>query len=118
MNEVSTTPIADTTKIAPIVCAPWCMDGTGHADALFAQDQFCSSGQVAEVGLSRGKHERYGSLWFPGTVEAALSRDGEYGETFVSLTVPGVTSTPLTVAEAQSFAQQLLALVDLAGGEA
>ena len=30
-------------RLAPIACAPWCRNGSGHRDALFVEDQSCLS---------------------------------------------------------------------------
>ena len=35
-----------------VACAPWCVDGTGHTDAPFPEDQVCR-GATVEVELSR-----------------------------------------------------------------
>lgn len=29
--------------VAPITCQPWCENGSGHADAMVTEDQWCSS---------------------------------------------------------------------------
>lgn len=34
--------------LAPITCAPWCADGTGHTNAHFPEDQSCE-GPAVEV---------------------------------------------------------------------
>ena len=31
--------------LPPVVCAPWCEDGGGHTDAVFAEDQTCMGEQ-------------------------------------------------------------------------
>ncbi len=51
---------ARTTTAAPdpgpglpaVTCAPWCIDGSGHTDAPFPEDQVCR-GATAEVELTR-----------------------------------------------------------------
>ncbi|HEV2797265.1 MAG TPA: hypothetical protein VGV65_06555 [Nocardioides sp.] len=47
---------AAATDVAPglpaVTCAPWCVDGTGHTDARFPEDQVCR-GTTVEVELSR-----------------------------------------------------------------
>ncbi len=39
-------------RVSPIVCAPWCTSGDGHADALFAEDQRCM-GEWHTVPIAR-----------------------------------------------------------------
>ena len=39
-------------RVSPIVCAPWCTSGDGHADALFAEDQTCM-GERHTVPIAR-----------------------------------------------------------------
>jgi hypothetical protein len=54
------TPMARATATAPdltvglpaVACAPWCVDGAGHTDAPFPEDQVCRSATV-DVELSR-----------------------------------------------------------------
>lgn len=49
----ATTTAPDPTPGLPAVsCAPWCVDGTGHTDAPFPEDQVCR-GATVEVELSR-----------------------------------------------------------------
>jgi len=38
-------------SLPPVVCAPWCVDGDGHTDARFPEDQVCR-GETVEVELS------------------------------------------------------------------
>ena len=42
----------DTAGLPAVVCAPWCVDGTGHTDARFPEDQVCR-GTTVEVELTR-----------------------------------------------------------------
>ena len=35
-----------------VACAPWCVDGTGHTDAHYPEDQVCR-GETVEVELTR-----------------------------------------------------------------
>ncbi len=41
--------------LPPVVCEPWCRDGSGHTDAHFPGDQWCSSEEEARVPLTREK---------------------------------------------------------------
>lgn len=38
--------------LAPVTCAAWCVDGTGHTDAPFPEDQVCR-GATLDVELTR-----------------------------------------------------------------
>ncbi len=38
--------------LPPVACASWCIDGTGHTDAPFPEDQVCR-GATVEVELTR-----------------------------------------------------------------
>ena len=49
----ATTTAADPAPGLPAVsCAPWCVDGSGHTDAPFPEDQVCR-GATVDVELSR-----------------------------------------------------------------
>ncbi len=49
----TTTAAAPTTTALPAVtCASWCLDGTGHTDAPFPEDQVCR-GKTIDVELTR-----------------------------------------------------------------
>ncbi|MCF6378612.1 hypothetical protein L2K70_13450 [Nocardioides KLBMP 9356] len=48
-------PTGDTppsTGLPPVTCASWCIDGTGHTDAPFPEDQVCR-GTTVDVELTR-----------------------------------------------------------------
>lgn len=38
--------------LSAVACAPWCVDGTGHTDARFPEDQVCR-GETVQVELTR-----------------------------------------------------------------
>ena len=38
--------------LPPVTCASWCVDGTGHTDAPFPEDQVCR-GATVDVELTR-----------------------------------------------------------------
>ena len=42
----------DTAGLPAVSCARWCLDGTGHTDAPFPEDQVCR-GATVEVELTR-----------------------------------------------------------------
>lgn len=46
-------------KLPPIVCAPWCEDGDGHAREFMREDQTCW-GPESYVDLSRERVTRDG----------------------------------------------------------
>ncbi len=47
-----TTTAPDPAGLPAVSCAPWCVDGSGHTDAPFPEDQVCR-GATVEVELSR-----------------------------------------------------------------
>lgn len=49
----ATTPApVETAGLPAVTCASWCLDGTGHTDARFPEDQVCR-GTTVEVELTR-----------------------------------------------------------------
>jgi hypothetical protein len=94
MTQTSPAPAA----LPAVSCAPWCLDGDGHTDAPFPEDQVCR-GETVEVELShRPLVQVDEDTWARETVHLYLLRHpgalrtsvemyrGELGET-VSLTV-------------------------------
>lgn len=95
--------------LPPVSCAPWCVDGTGHTDATFPEDQVCR-GTTIEVELSRRPLIEVGEdTWARESVHLYLLRRpgalrstvevyrGELGET-----------VSFAVDEAEAFGQALL----------
>ena len=105
------------TALPAIVCAPWCLDGTGHSDAHYPEDQVCR-GETSEVALSRRPLvEVHPDVWARDTVRLYLLRHagavmttiemyrGELGE-----------SVSLKVDEAEALGNALLDAVRQARG--
>lgn len=57
-----------------VACTPWCVDGTGHTDAHYPEDQVCRS-ETIEVELSRPPLVEVGEgSWRRDTVHLYLLR--------------------------------------------
>jgi len=52
--------------VEPIVCQPWCREGDGHPDALFAADQHCWS-EDRVIALTVNEPLDGGPAWWRGT---------------------------------------------------
>lgn len=52
MSAASAEHVPSSAILPAIECAPWCVDGSGHADANFPEDQVCT-GETVELALSR-----------------------------------------------------------------
>ncbi|WP_457207352.1 DUF6907 domain-containing protein [Nocardioides sp. P5_C9_2] len=100
-----------------IECAPWCIDGSGHADANFPEDQVCT-GETVELSLSRVPLVEVGTdewarqqmnfylLRHPGALQTTIEMyRGDLGET-----------VSLTVDEAQALGQALVEAARQAAG--
>ena len=100
-----------------VVCAPWCVDGTGHTDVHYPEDQVCRS-ETVEVELSRPPLVEVGDdSWRRDSVHLYLLRHagastptvemyrGELGE-----------SVSLALDEAEALGSALLAAVRSARG--
>ena len=100
-----------------VVCAPWCVDGTGHTDVHYPEDQVCRS-ETVEVELSRPPLVEVGDdSWRRDSVHLYLLRHpgatsptiemyrGELGE-----------SVSLALDEAEALSSALLTAVRSARG--
>ena len=75
--------------LPPVTCASWCIDGTGHTDAPFPEDQVCRSA-TTDVELYLRRH--------PGAHTPTVEVDrGELGE-----------SVTFTLAEAEALGLALV----------
>ena len=105
------TEATDPPSLAPVTCADWCVDGDGHADAHFPEDQVCR-GETVEVELShRPLVQLDEDTWTRESVHLYLLRHpgalrtsvemyrGELGET-VSLTVDEAEALGQALAQA------------------
>ena len=99
------------TGLSPVACASWCIDGTGHVDAHYPEDQVCRS-ETAEVVLTRPPLVEVGvDSWQRDSVHLYLLRHagatrptvevyrGELGES-VSLTLDEAEALSSALAEA------------------
>jgi len=100
-----------------VACAPWCVDGTGHTDSHYPEDQVCRS-ETVEVELSRQPLVEVGEdAWRRDSVHLYLLRHpgastptvevyrGELGE-----------SVTLAIDEAEALSSALMAAVLSARG--
>ena len=104
---------ASVAPLPAVVCAPWCVDGSGHTDAHFPEEQVCR-GETEHVELTRlPLVEVADDVWqresvhlYPLRHAGALMTTvemyrGELGET-----------VSLTVDEAEALARTLLRAVE------
>lgn len=104
------------TTLPPVVCTPWCTDGSGHLDTLESDEQFCRSARRVVELAPEQPGERTGSLL------VHLYRDAHAdiaGETTVDpphVEVGGVDAgiLRLSIHEARAFSQMLRELADIA----
>lgn len=100
-----------------VACTPWCVDGTGHTDSHYPEEQVCRS-ETVEVELSRPPLVEVGEdSWRRDSVHLYMLRHagasaptvemyrGELGE-----------SVSLTVDEAEALSAALMAAVRSARG--
>lgn len=100
-----------------VTCAPWCLDGTGHTDAHYSEEQVCR-GETVQVELSRRPLVEVGDdTWAREVLHLYLLRHagalmttiemyrGELGET-----------VSLAIDEAEALGGALLRAVDQARG--
>jgi hypothetical protein len=108
-----------TTAIAtlpPVVCTAWCTDGTGHADSLDSDEQFCRSAARA-VQLTHGRlGERPRSLLVHLYRDAHADDGGETRLEPAHLEIAGfdLDTLRLSVDEARALSQTLRELADVA----
>jgi hypothetical protein len=106
------------TALPPVVCTPWCTDGTGHPDVSDSDEQFCRSASrvVDLVPTQPGERTR--------RVLVHLYRDAHedgIGDTTLEaphVEVGGVDSDTLrlSISEARALGRMLGELADLADG--
>lgn len=92
--------------VTPIRCASWCEDGDGHADARFAEDQWCTS---ADIEITTRLHEEWEMV--DGAVEPArmkvyTRRDPE-APAYAVVCTPEDAEIRLTPDEARQMAAAL-----------
>ncbi len=112
-------PAADTAPatLPPVVCAPWCLDGGGHTDASFPEDQVCR-GETVEVELSRRPLIEVGEdTWARETVHLYLLRHPGAVRTTVEVYRGELGETvSFAVDEAEALGTALLSAVQQARG--
>ena len=92
--------------VSPIVCTPWCYDGGGHTDAVFAEDQTCLGEWHFTPAEAVDGH--------PGQVAVLAYRgNGKQPDVAVNVEVANVCEDlHFTPAHARQFAESLLAVAD------
>ena len=95
-----------------VVCAPWCVDGTGHTDVHYPEDQVCRS-ETVEVELSRPPLVEVGDdSWRRDTVHLYLLRHpGASSPTIEMYRGELGASVSLALDEAEALSSALLAAV-------
>lgn len=111
---------ADDTAPAPlpaVACAPWCLDGTGHTDAPFPEEQVCR-GETVEVELSHRPLVEVGEdTWARETVHLYLLRHPGAVRTTIEVYRGELGETVSFAAdEAEALGQALLDAVKQARG--
>lgn len=101
--------------LLPVGCASWCVDGTGHTDVRFPEDQVCR-GETIEVELSRRPLvEVEEDIWARETVHLYLLRHPGARRTTVEVYRGELGETvSFAVDEAEAFGQALLDAVQKA----
>lgn len=101
--------------LPPIVCAPWCREGDGHAAAWHQDDQWCcSEGAVTQLTRMPLRHYEL-EAWLDNLL-VHLAREYE-GSAYVCLSHDGDPAIKLSLDEAEKFARDILAEVALARGD-
>ncbi|MCW2737905.1 hypothetical protein [Nocardioides sp.] len=110
-----------TTSPAPatlpaVTCAPWCLDGNGHADVPFPEDQVCR-GDTVEIELThRPLVQVDEETWTRETVRLYLLRHPGALRTSVEMYRGELGETvSLTVDEAEALGRALLDAVQQTG---
>lgn len=101
----------DAPAVLPAIeCAPWCLDGSGHADAIFPEDQVCR-GETVEVPLTRLPMVEVGTdEWTREAVHLYLLRHAGALMTTVEVYRGDLGETvSMTVDEAEALGESLLA---------
>jgi len=108
------TSMTSSRAVAPIVCAPWCRDGDGHASE-HQDDQRCSS---APQKVLRTLAPQWGDTdggWHPSEAEVFVERGPSFPLAVVLYECGDQDyEVRLTPAEARSLAAHLIAGADLA----
>src|ERR1700730_3471315 len=108
-------------SIQPIVCAPWCTDGDGHANEHFSEDQTCW-GAATYVALSREDADvDLGGRPYPARVGAMAHREsGSEPVVYLHTELHGFknidTAAHLTAQEARALADALTTAADEVDG--
>lgn len=93
--------------LPPVECAPWCVDGDGHADAGHTDDQWCTSISFPVDLTLEGS-----ALWSDGTTrprQATVYANRDAGEpAMVTWVNQDDRGTQMTAQEAREAARTLL----------
>lgn len=115
-------PGSDSTRIPPVECVAWCVDGAGHTDEIFRGDQWCA-GEANYVTLSLEEVKREGEHFFTTDI-GVMPRRGwrQFPSVYLHINGEGRKrevdeSFELTPDEARSLAAMLTETADLIEGE-
>ena len=117
MTLTTPAPTTDAPSLPPVTCAAWCVDGSGHTDAHFPEDQVCR-GETVEVELShRPLVQVDEDTWARESVHLYLLRHPGALRTSVEMYRGELGETvSLTVDEAEALGQALVDAVRSARG--
>ncbi len=97
------------TSLPAVACAPWCLDGSGHTDAPFPEEQVCT-GETVDVELTRlPLVEISDDVWQRDSVHLYLLRHAGAHMTTVEMYRGDLGETvSLTLDEAEALGRALL----------
>jgi hypothetical protein len=99
---------AEYPKLPPVVCEPWCRDGSGHTDAFHVDDQWCSSEAETRVPLTRERLIQVNDdVWALDDLRVAAQREFE-GRPYVVLSRGDLQGVNLTADEAIALGEALV----------
>jgi hypothetical protein len=104
------------TALPPVVCTPWCTDGTGHTDTAESDEQFCRSARRVVELAPEEPGERVRSLLVHLYRDAHEDVAGETALEPPHVEVGGVDTGTLrlSIREARALGQMLRELADTA----
>jgi hypothetical protein len=101
--------------LPPVTCEPWCVDGDGHPDEVFHDDQWCRTDETS-VLLTRDYRDHESGETEVDFIAVSLQRfPGRVPEVSLRHTAPD-DDAMLTPAEARGLAALLTATADLLDG--
>ena len=108
-----------TTAIAtlpPVICTAWCTDGSGHADSLESDEQFCRSSThvVPLIPGQLGERTRRIQVQLYRDAHADLAGSTVLEPPHIEVAGPDLDTLRLSIHDARALAETLRELADLA----